>query len=990
MITTHVPLSAYGGATGATLLWARSGQLLLTAILKTQWRLACDAVLEPLPPGELVRGDVPHDAGPMHALLVPSDLSPSVPGAEILVAGHACAPFDRPTTSLSVRLFVGGEGATLVDKTLHIYGDRPEGRAAPLPFTRMPVMYERAVGGINTDNPVGRPLHDPVQPPNVVNPIDPWVVAGFAPVAAAWPMRKRLVRTLPVLRGSVLEIPDDLPLEYFFCAPKDQRVAHIAGDEWLIVDGMHPEHPRFQSQLPRASARARVVRTTEAGVTTSPLDLVIARVSIDMDRCVVEITWRGTTPVLAEDLHRLQIVAGVEAGEPAAAGDAIEGAGIDLTSETMMLSEDQLASALGDRALPWMTAKKGIPEGDRPAARSAEPARARGFADLPFGAPPAPPGMEPRPVPAPPPSAPTIVRTMPGENQPPPRVSVSHVEFSSDVTVTSMEEAGIGGLPFARAATAKPPTFSVPRMQDPDEDSEDSGGTTIAPIPQGPRKSALPFAGADVGPSSLKTSSGAGLPFQTASAHAVEGPPASVAPAPVPPALAPEVPAAVEPKVALTETLPLRPELPDLASLAKTSVHIPIMPTPPPAVPVPAPAPPAVEPAADEATVEPREPEDTAGDEAPQLPPVEEAPAPVDAAAEETGIRKTVLDNVRAGTAMHGMDLTSADLSGMDLSGAIFGDARLAGAKLVKTILRGARLAGARLTAADLRGADLTDADLSRSDLTRAVLTDAVLAGADLTDVNATLAQAAGASFRKAKAERAVFVQAQMEGAVLDGASMRDADFSGAFAARASFRNASAPSARFGELRAESASFDNAEIDGAVFTSASLEDASFRGVVAPRSNWERAVLDRTSFDRARLADATFARATMEVASLIGADLTKADLSSIAADGADFSEAKLDGCDLRMSKLSDARLENATLRDANAQKLIANGVRLEGADVRKASLRGARMKGCDLASAKLEGTDLRDADLEGAKLTGVDVSKAKLAGANLKGAQGIAT
>jgi len=928
--SVRVPLTAYGGAAGATLVWAQRGKLWLTSVLKARVALGHDAVGELTPGVELHYADAPTAGASLRHV---SDLAPPTGSCELILAGHACALGEQPVSSMAVRLYFGTDDRPLVDKTLHVYGERSGGAALPQPFTRMPLVYERAVGGPGSDNPVGRRLGDPARPPNIVDPRDPQRVAGFGPIAASWPGRARLAARAPTLRGALLELPDELPLAYFHAAPSDQRFAAPGGDEWLIVDGMRPDLPRLQTQLPLLRARARVTGGRELPERES-VELTLARIAVDMDRCVADLTFSASVAVGAEELPSLQVLARLEALEDAES--------MELSSETMNLDEAQLASVLGE-ALPWSQAGPHTPPAATLPALSA----------LPFGK--AQGARAPRP--------PTV-------------------DLIAENTVTSLEELQRAAMPFSHGSAAPPAAIAVPSFHD--EDSADSA-TSVAPVPVGVGASALPF-GAPASPPAFVPSAG-GPPAFVPSAGgppafvpSAGGPPAFVPSPGGPPAVAPPAavpPAAVPPaaaqRVADEPSSPTAPLLTLGAAGAAGRAEKPVAgrSEPPPDGTTPPPS--AVAPASmrpSPASVRP--------------PSADSAPP---AGAEESGVRKVVLDNVRAGTAMHGMDLASADLSGLDLSGAVLSDAKLAGAKLHGTLLKGARLNGAKLVGADLRGCDLSGASLARADLTRAILDDAIATDADLSDVTASQLHAMNAKLSNVRAERAKLVQAHLDGAVLEGASLRDADLSGSHLDGTSFKAATLTSARMSEARGEGAIFSGARLDGATFTGATLRDASFEGADAPRTTWERSLLDRSVFDGANLREANFARCSLEVASLRGVDLQKSDLSNISAEGADFSESKLAGCDLRMSKLPDARLEQAILSDVNAQKLIANGARMEGADLQRASLRGARLKGSDLGNTKLAGADLRDADLEGARLDGADTAKAKLAGANLKGARG---
>ena len=65
-----------------------------------------------------------------------------------------------------------------------------------VPFDRMPLIYERAYGGVGSDdNPLGVGLGASTagKLPNLSDPNDPTRVACFGPVPRGFPVRKRLL-----------------------------------------------------------------------------------------------------------------------------------------------------------------------------------------------------------------------------------------------------------------------------------------------------------------------------------------------------------------------------------------------------------------------------------------------------------------------------------------------------------------------------------------------------------------------------------------------------------------------------------------------------------------------------------------------------------------------------------------------------------------------------------------------------------------------------
>src|SRR3984885_12368475 len=89
---------------------------------------------------------------PARSLYAPSDIVPGKRRADVILVGHAFAPGGEPVRSLRARLDVGTLG-----KGIDVFGERglaPDGRVVEGPaFSKMPLRYERAAGGDDTENP---------------------------------------------------------------------------------------------------------------------------------------------------------------------------------------------------------------------------------------------------------------------------------------------------------------------------------------------------------------------------------------------------------------------------------------------------------------------------------------------------------------------------------------------------------------------------------------------------------------------------------------------------------------------------------------------------------------------------------------------------------------------------------------------------------------------------------------------------------------------
>jgi hypothetical protein len=254
------------------------------------------------PPSEL---DNHWDDDPSRSLYAPTDLAPLKARADVMLVGSAFAPRGEAVRSLRTRLVVGE-----IDKSIDVYGERVWGQDGGLRegqrFAKMPLRWERAAGGPRTANPVG--VHSetadaygqiPVpnlQPPGLdlkgsgdfIQPI------GYGPLAAGWPDRRDKLR-IPVTAFLGTEwaqqpLPEEVDPRFFNAAPRDQQVGVLRENERIVLENLHPEHPRLVTSLPGIRPRAFV----ETG--TAPpreLSMVCDTLWINTDSALCTLTWRG-------------------------------------------------------------------------------------------------------------------------------------------------------------------------------------------------------------------------------------------------------------------------------------------------------------------------------------------------------------------------------------------------------------------------------------------------------------------------------------------------------------------------------------------------------------------------------------------------------------------------------------------------------------------------------------------------------------------------
>lgn len=238
-----------------------------------------------------------HDDG---SLWAPSDLAPYKQRCDVVLVGHAFAPRGRATPQLTARLSLSH-----VDKSVRVLGARlidPRGhRLPPAAFRRIALRHHQAPRGAANENPVGVPAGGAPTPdgarllPNLTWPDErdePF--ACFAPIAAGWPTRRVHggAAELGWLEGLVREtpMPADVDDAFFQCAPPDQQIPFLRGDEPLSLTHLHPEQPQLECALP---GRRIVAYAKARDVDPQEVPMVCDTIWIDTDDQLCALTWRG-------------------------------------------------------------------------------------------------------------------------------------------------------------------------------------------------------------------------------------------------------------------------------------------------------------------------------------------------------------------------------------------------------------------------------------------------------------------------------------------------------------------------------------------------------------------------------------------------------------------------------------------------------------------------------------------------------------------------
>jgi hypothetical protein len=281
----------------------------LTVVVQATFAYSDEGALELVAPAPLTRERGP---APVKMVAASSDLAPFLLQSDIWFTGHAHA-VGHTARAVSVRLAVGRR-EPFVDKTLHVYGERRPGRhglGPPRSFRRMAISYERAAGG--DENPFGE-NHGV---PNIVDPENPARPVGFGLIPPPWPARKRLRASglrkrrradeEPTgLSAPLMVVPVGFDWGYFQAAPADQRGPFLMGDEWVVLDGLHPTKKRITLQLPGLSACASFCWH---GV-KKEVALWADGLHVDGDHRRVTVRWRGCFEVERSEGLRDAVVEG--------------------------------------------------------------------------------------------------------------------------------------------------------------------------------------------------------------------------------------------------------------------------------------------------------------------------------------------------------------------------------------------------------------------------------------------------------------------------------------------------------------------------------------------------------------------------------------------------------------------------------------------------------------------------------------------------------
>lgn len=318
MSAWQVPVASVAGAASRTIPWRSNGQLRLTVLTKAAFDFEPNGSMKMAAPPveEIIEGDMPAGEDAAGSVRTGSDLVPFKPRAEATCWGYAYAPGGIPVPRLQARIAIANQTGITFDKVIDVIGDRTLANPNPVPFLKMPLVFERAYGGPGFGaNPVGVGFGPRANIlPNLLYPkgwnrdTEP---AVFAPIPSSWGRRSRLMGNQPLnfSGDSVATIPEQLDVAYFQNAPEDQRLASLEGNEWLLFEHLHPKHSRMTTRLPDIAGMVMAFGFQGADKQI-PLRLDSLVIDAEREKCIV--TCRGSIPIPNEaSLDDLRLAAGI-------------------------------------------------------------------------------------------------------------------------------------------------------------------------------------------------------------------------------------------------------------------------------------------------------------------------------------------------------------------------------------------------------------------------------------------------------------------------------------------------------------------------------------------------------------------------------------------------------------------------------------------------------------------------------------------------------
>jgi hypothetical protein len=279
----------------------------------------------PVEPSEQVDfvGDTPFMDEIGRSLRLATDLAPFKPHGEITLTAECCVPGGAASRE-EICWFEAGP----IQKRLIVCGDRvwlptSDGQFridGPLPFSRMPLRWERAFGGLShPDNPFGRGIDSQTDAdgkrrlylPNIEaadrrvrTRDDRPSPAGFSPVSPVSASRLAFQGTRDqhwaTFRAPLPPADYDARAEQ--AAPPDQWLrGYWTGDETIRLGGMDPAIAVIETRLPGVRPRLFFDLLRGEGRQFVEIPVVLDTVHVDVGKRQIFLTWRRAVRLETRD-----------------------------------------------------------------------------------------------------------------------------------------------------------------------------------------------------------------------------------------------------------------------------------------------------------------------------------------------------------------------------------------------------------------------------------------------------------------------------------------------------------------------------------------------------------------------------------------------------------------------------------------------------------------------------------------------------------------
>lgn len=251
-----------------------------------------------------------------------NDFAPSKPRCDVVLNGSCHAPGGRPATEVTVALRVAG-----LTKAFRVVGPRRNGGfrlgsppGAPEPFTRLPIRYDVAYGGVDrADEDPARHRWHAANPVGIGLAARPHAAAGHD---LGWPLTEELDRPVrsrdgeyrPMAFGAIGRswqprigwggtydqhwldqhapfLPPDFDTRYFQCAPQDQQIDPPRGGEDVALLHLTPQG-RTMFRLP-ADLGLPILFVGRDGQATE-VPAVVDTLQLEPDEGRFMLVWRAS------------------------------------------------------------------------------------------------------------------------------------------------------------------------------------------------------------------------------------------------------------------------------------------------------------------------------------------------------------------------------------------------------------------------------------------------------------------------------------------------------------------------------------------------------------------------------------------------------------------------------------------------------------------------------------------------------------------------